>query len=213
MIWLLYFPLMMIIMVVCYITNPIVVLFSNEEGELPGFLKYWQTWDDSLDSMFFMTEVVPKSFPILDYNWANKYEHYQDKETLKEYNKIIDKSRLKPGAVFSIKERIQRYFCRTLWLTRNCAYGFAYYMFNVSGNIKDLHIEEENIDKTGEKRFAYDPTQSILVRPWTYKFYTHIFGNFYISGYLGWKIPLWQKNGKYNAMIANRIIPEFGPPE
>ena len=209
MVWALYVPLMLIIMVICYLTNPIVVLFADEEGELHGFLKYWQTWDDSLDSKFMMTEVVPKSFPFLDYGWADKYESYQDKETLKEYNKVIEKVRLKPGATFTLKERIQRYFCRVLWLTRNCAYGFAYYMFNTEGDRKDLYMAEQYETDTEEKTFAYDPTQSILVRPWTYRFYLNVFGDFYITGYLGWKIPFWQTEGKYNAMIANRIVPRF----
>ena len=28
---------------ICYVTNPIVVLFSNEHGELPYSLRWWQT--------------------------------------------------------------------------------------------------------------------------------------------------------------------------
>ena len=211
MVWILYVPLMIIIMLICYITNPIVVLFADEEGELHGIWKYWQTWDDSLDSKFMMTEVVPKRFKFLDYKWANKYESYQDTETLKEFNKVIEKVRLQSGARFTFKERIQRYCCRVLWLTRNCAYGFAYYLFNIEGDRKDLYIEEQFETESEEKHLAYDPTQSIIVRPWTYKFYTHIIGNFYITGYLGWKIPYWQQDGKYNAMIANRIVPRFKP--
>ena len=59
MIWLLYVPINLLIMLVCYITNPIVVLFATETGELKGFLNYWQTHDDSLDPAFFVKEKVP----------------------------------------------------------------------------------------------------------------------------------------------------------
>lgn len=41
--WFLYAPLQLLIMIICYITNPIVVLFADENGELHGFLKKWQT--------------------------------------------------------------------------------------------------------------------------------------------------------------------------
>lgn len=215
MLWIFYFIAMIIIMLICYITNPIVVLFADEEGELHGFLKYWQTWDDSLDSKFMMTEVVPNKWygKYLDYKWDTKYEFYQDTETLKEFGHVIDKVRLRPGATFSTKERIQRYFCRVLWLSRNCAYGFAYYLLNANGNIEDLYIKQQNVDSTGELIIAYDKKESILTRPWTLKFYKHIVGPLYIHGYLGWKIPIWHDNGRYNAMLANRLVPRFKPME
>ena len=48
--WFLYAPLQLLIMIICYITNPIVVLFADKDGELHGFLRKWQTFDDSCDS-------------------------------------------------------------------------------------------------------------------------------------------------------------------
>ena len=36
--WFLYAPLQLLIMIICYITNPIVVLFADKDGELHGFL-------------------------------------------------------------------------------------------------------------------------------------------------------------------------------
>lgn len=208
--WLFYFLANLIIMVICYITNPIVVLFANEEGELKGFLKYWQTWDDSLDSKYMMQTVVPKKWykNLLDYNWSEKYESYQDTETLKEYNAVIEKVRLKENAHFSIKERIQRYFCRVLWLTRNCGYGFAFYVFSAKGNLEDLEII---YNKNEEERYAYEKDGNILTRNFTYKFYKNIFGDVYFTGYLGWKIPIWNEKGKYISMIANRIALRFKP--
>ena len=58
--YLIYAPLNILLMLFCYITNPIVVLFADETGELHSFLRYWQTWDDSLDPAFFVKRKVPK---------------------------------------------------------------------------------------------------------------------------------------------------------
>lgn len=36
-------------MVIAYLTNPIVVLFADEYGNLPKCLRFWQTYDNCLD--------------------------------------------------------------------------------------------------------------------------------------------------------------------
>lgn len=209
--WLIYFIGNMLAMVICYITNPIVVLFADEEGELHGFWHYWQTWDDSLDSMYMMKNVVPNKWykDYLDYNWDSKYESYQDTETLKDIQQVIEKVRLKPNATFTFKERLQRYCCRVLWLTRNCGYGFAFYVFSASGNIEDLNIV---YNKNEEEKLAYEKDKSIFTRNFTHKFYIRIVNDVYLAGYWGWKIPIWHSSGKYTAMIANRIALGFKPP-
>ncbi len=213
MIWLLYFPLMCIIMVVCYLTNPIVVLFCDENGELPGFLKYWQTWDDSCDSRYMMTSVIPKSKLLswLDYGWAEKYDwYYDDSDGLKELGCIRERTKLKDGVSFSVAERFKRYVCRTLWLTRNCAYGFAFWVFGRDGKIEDLvfhkRIEESEFNEHVDVR---EDKERLSTRKWSLRFYKHVVGPLYITGYLGWKIPFWKESGKYHAMIANRIVPRF----
>ena len=214
MIWLFYFPFMLITMVFCYVTNPIVVLFAAEEGELHGIWHYWQTWDDTLDSKYMMTEVVPNAWygKFLRYDWESKYEWYQDTTSMVTFGNVIDKVRLRPGATFTIKERIQRYLCRVLWVTRNCAYGFAMNVFGALGRIEDLVVvRNDNEDKDNEFIFMYDKSENILIRPWTLRFYKKICGNFYITGYLGWKIPYWHGYGMYCSMIANRIVPRFHP--
>ena len=33
-------------MVIAYLTNPIVVLFADEYGNLPKCLRFWQTYDN-----------------------------------------------------------------------------------------------------------------------------------------------------------------------
>lgn len=120
-------PFIWLTAIFCYLTNPIVVLFADEEGNLPGFLHLWQTWDDSCDTSLMVLENMPK---IFQYDFYSKYEEH--KRLMPEYNRIQYYNTLKPGATFSTWERIQRYFCRVGWLTRNCAYGFAFYWFGIT---------------------------------------------------------------------------------
>lgn len=48
--YIIYLLLQLLCMVVCYLTNWLVLLFADEQGELPGLLRMWQTWDDTLDN-------------------------------------------------------------------------------------------------------------------------------------------------------------------
>lgn len=80
--WFLYAPLQLICMVICYITNPIVVLFADENGELPGLFCLWQTWDDSCDSEDCVTKYVPDwmRYDFYKYYWTEKrYDPDSDK--------------------------------------------------------------------------------------------------------------------------------------
>ena len=108
--WILYAILTIVSMVVAYITNPIVVLFADEKGNLPHCFRWWQTYDNCLDVGWMISEGhVPKLFR---YDFDKHYIYHPE-----------DKSYgLNPGYVdiidpkFTIKERIQRYFCRLAWL-------------------------------------------------------------------------------------------------
>ena len=209
-IWLIYFPIALILMIFCWLTNWFVVLFANSVGQLPKIFKLWQTWDDTLDSQFFMTEVVPDKYPFLDYHWTDKYIAYNDVGTLLAYNKVIAKVLLKPDVTWTFKEKLQRYCCRVLWLMRNPAYGFSFYILGAEGYIENVEIKKNRSPGgNDELLFAVDNDHNILFKPWTCRFYQHLFGNIYLTGYLGWKIPVWQNLGKYKAMLAYRIVFKF----
>lgn len=75
--WFIYAPLQLLIMIICYITNPIVVLFADKDGELHGFLRKWQTFDDSCDSEDCVTKYVPK--------WI-RYDFYKYYRSEKQYD-------------------------------------------------------------------------------------------------------------------------------
>ena len=208
MIWFIYFPLILILMIICWLTNWIVVLFADDNGEINNkFLHLWQTWDDSLDSEFFMTEIVPRKYPFLDYHWKDKYISYQDTNTLKKCGQIIQRTCMKHS--LTLKEKIQRYCCRVLWLMRNPAYGWSFYILGINST-KDKYHFAKNIDtKDEEFIFVYDKSKNILVRPWTLRLYKQIYKNFYITAYLGWKLPWWNEHNHLRSMIAYRIVPRF----
>ena len=185
--YLIYASLQLLCMCVCYLTNWLVVLFADEEGELHGILHLWQTWDDTLDNPSFMRDTLPT---WLDYNW---YEHYEQYWVTDTYNRRVYKEKLiKP---FCTIDKLKRYVCRVLWLYRNCGYGFAYYIFG-----RTIHppIRIEQINK--DCYYAQD-SKGI----WAYKCDSQIKGRWFWKIYLGWKIDK-QNKESHRAMIATRIF-------
>lgn len=196
--WLLYAIADFAFTLLCYITNPIVVLFANERGNLPSPLKYWQTYDNTLDVEWMITEgIVPK---IFRYDYAKHYYYvYEDKSVYpcKEGKVFI----LNP--YFTLWERVQRYFCRLWWLYRNTGYGFSYFICGKEYNpqniisLKDVEIDTYNTHKHYEVKDSY-LWRFYYTKPWFWKFYIRI--------YFGWKL---NKSDKIldRAMIAFFINP------
>ena len=120
--WLIDFPLALILTIMCYITNPIIVLFCDDDNELHGFLKNWQTHDNSC-----CPSDVKKNLPsFLTSFWDKHYvETYGTDEETARYNctrwftPCCDYN-------FTFWEKVQRYICRVAWLTRNCGYTFMW---------------------------------------------------------------------------------------
>ena len=105
------------------------------------------------------------------------------------------------GLPFSLKERVQRYFCRLWWLTRNCAYGFAYEWLSKDVEIADV----ETLYEDEYTNFHYDPVS----QAWMLCSDQPIIKGFLKwEVFLGWKIPLWQA-GKCKSMIAMRCVFRF----
>ena len=150
MIWFIMFPLNVICSILCYLTNWLVVLMADEEGELHGIWNLWQTWDDTLDVDWFVKGSVPKLFR---YDFDKHYENYRAYPAdLVIYRRSKGAVRSK-GVPWTIKERLQRYVCRVLWLTRNCGYGFAFWAFGMN------HIGKTLAHKAGSwYDFYYNDT-------------------------------------------------------
>lgn len=196
--WLIYFILSLVLSVICYITNPIVVLFADENGELHGLWHYWQTWDNSLDCSD-IKHIAPE---WLQYDWDKHYREYLDTDS---YLKSVNRERWYCVCVdyhFTFIERIKRYICRCIWLTRNNAYGFCFYLLGltVSPNLE--------IKKSENTIFVREIFGGNIGGAWMYKNTAPIFKAFgYVvhwNNLIGWKIDADAKMDT-RAMIANRV--------
>lgn len=196
--WLLYLPVALLVTVLCYITNPIVALFADEEGELPGFLHLWQTWDDSLDSEYYMHNVVPS---WLDYGYDEHYTVCSGSDLyIQPYGRTRQFSVIRPGAKWTIKQRLQRYLCRVLWIYRNAAYGWMFFvlgsdMSNTEYKISDPDKSFGSFGSGLKQRFVYKNDKTIC-------------------SWLRWKIYLGWKTSKGNTepkrcMYAYRVWLKF----
>lgn len=192
--WFIYFLLSLVSMVLCYPTNPFVVPFADINGELHGMLKYWQTWDNSV----FCRESVEFAPKFLQYNWAKHYTEHKDSD---EYLKSVNRERWYVTCIdpnFTLWERVQRYCCGVLWLTRNCSYGFAFYLLGYTA-VPPIDVEtSENTIRAKERNGE----------GWMYKNTAKIFSLFgwevHWNNLLGWKLDT-DAQFDTRSMIANRV--------
>lgn len=194
--------------ILCYITNPIVVLFCDKYGNLPRVFRLWQTYDNCLDVEWMISEeVVPK---IFRYDFNKHYRYYSEVKTNDDFV---------PGHValldddFTIKERVQRYFCRLLWLYRNTAYGFAYNILGITYTGTDQHVLEHDSSKGKEifVSFIEDPCgidRYFCIKSAEYWKVPFMDKQFRFDIYIGWKLSGTQDyTNQKRAMIAIRINP------
>lgn len=173
--WLLFAVIDFLFTAQCYITNPIVCLFADEYGNLPNFLRWWQTWDNTLDVEWMVTEnKVPRVF-CYDYGKHYVY-HYENHDAgVAGYVYIID-------PLFTLWERIQRYFCRLAWLYRNTGYGFSYEVTGI--DVRGTDVVKHNYEKrTGFYHLFYTSDNGFVLRyqkTWCKLFWLRVF--------IGWKM-------------------------
>lgn len=190
----------------CYITNPIVVLFADEKGNLPKYLQWWQTYDNCLDIQWMITEgIVPKLFRY-DFN-----KHYVYTPEYKDNGEMVPGHVLIIDPVFTKWELVQRYFCRLAWLYRNTGYGFSYNItgctYNTSNNIR-TEQRYFDIGKTIEFRHILNSKDNLLAYKraiiWVLPYLNK---KFKLDIYLGWKLQEYTKPYNLRAMLAFRISP------
>ena len=80
--YLLYCILEIIFTIIAYLTNPIVVLFANEVGELPDIFRWWANWDDGLDVEWMVTEHEVPHWAEYDFNRHYKYYNEWEAEEI-----------------------------------------------------------------------------------------------------------------------------------
>lgn len=183
--WLLFFIPALAIELVCYILAPIVALFCVKREctdtvkrknraivtmlreYLPKPIYWFQTHDNAVDEWWYGVYNTDHWFSFAR-NWSQ--QHYD-------------------------QSWFVRYYCRVMWLWRNCAYGFHYNLFGIP---KETWFKLRTKGVEG-KGFWYE----LRVFKKYFQFEMQIpLGSRYFSMNIGWKphknIP--------NVLYANRII-------
>lgn len=180
--WLVYFIPAILIEWFCWVTNPLVCLFTRHELRTdwskrlhqvctlqrdylvkPFYL--WQTHDNAVDEGWYGLYNIPFLSKTTQYNYDNS--------------------------------ALIRYWCRLWWLSRNTAYGWHYKLF--SKPVEDLlYSKEHGVEYT--KKFWY--LLKVYKHSWQFECQIPLFGNRYCSTNIGWKA---HKN-KPNKLYANRLI-------
>lgn len=197
--WLVYLPFSLLFSAICYITNPLLVLFCDEDGELPGILHLWQTWDNSCNP-----SDVQTIFPAwMQFDFS---EHYLEHRGTTPRLEAVNRERwftLCVNPDFTLAERLKRYLCRVLWLTRNNAYGFSFWLLGA-----DTRPLWERVIDEPDRSFVRELCGGNVAGAWRYIDKRRIFSAF---GYavrwnilLGWKVDT-DARRESRAMIANRI--------
>lgn len=193
--------------IIAYLTNPFVLLFADDLGNLPSVFKWWANWDDHVDVDWMVYgHHVPK---FAEYDFNRHYKYYDEWQA----ESIIGKHK---GFVvllddnFTLKERFQRYVCRLVWLYRNCAYGFSYHV--TGREINGADVEEVTNTKTcyfGRYKhwLTYEPFCYYVMRSWntcdvSWLRWTGINHKFYLKLFFGWKFQRIKSTERQRAMLA-----------
>lgn len=109
--------------IVCkFSLNWIVAAFADKDGNLPKILKWFQTFDATLDEGMYARRRE------IEFNWGNQWASYNPDP----------------------KTWFQRYKNRALWLFRNSGYGFDYWPLGIKFNPSDWKVVKYEVtaDKT-----------------------------------------------------------------
>lgn len=181
--------------IVCYLTNPFVLLFADELGNLPKIFLWWENWDDRLDIDWMIDEHHVPRFAEYDFHRHYKYHPPEEAEkTIGEYRGYVDL--LDPN--FTLWEKFQRYVCRLVWLYRNCAYGFSYYVTGIDIRRDDV-VKIKTIEKDG---YIYYETPYAFC----YKDERPSYGKHHWDNFVGWKFQAVEHDVE-RCMLAFRITP------
>ena len=183
--------------IIAYITDPIVLLFADEAGNLPSIFVWWANWDDHLDIVWMIDEHHVPKFAEYDFHRHYKYHSPEEAEqTIGVHCGYVDL--LDPE--FTTKERLQRYICRLWWLWRNNAYGFSYYVTGIDVRKDDI-VKVKTVENDGYIWYETDYA-------FCYKDERPSFCGMQWDNYVGWKFRSVDHDVK-RCMLAFRITPFY----
>lgn len=190
--WTLFAIVDLLFNIIAYLTNPFVLLFADEVGNLPKIFLWWSNWDDHLDVDWMVYEHKVPKWAEYDFNRHYKYHNEWEAEKLiGEHRGFVEL--LDPN--FTLWERIQRYVCRLAWIYRNCAYGFSYHVTGVDVNEADI------VKVKDEEGYKFYKTKDA----WVLKYDRPSFGKYHWEVFLGWKMH--NVTGTERCMLAFRVNP------
>lgn len=119
-IWLIYFFPAIAIELVCYLLAPLVALFVTTSPRL-----------DYVKRLGFPQTMMPRDYIIKPLYWFQTHDNAVDEWWYGMYNTNhwFAFARAWTQADYD-RSRFIRYYCRVMWLWRNCAYGFHYALFS-----------------------------------------------------------------------------------
>jgi hypothetical protein len=177
MIWFIYAPVSLAFRLLCYIVNPLVVLFADSTGNLPRWMSWFQTPDNSLDN---------------SPTWVA--EHWSRLRI--KYDWPIWRKRL-----YRYLQRVA-WLYRNTGYGFNCsvlAYGGSL------SNLKTHGVQKPDVITNPGFYFAHDQTASIWRRGWClFGYWRYGKSKWYLRIYLGWKF---HNSGITQRMFALHLNP------
>lgn len=184
-IWLLYFIPAIAIELLCYILAPVVACFVRTEPR-----------HDVVKRLNKQMVTMPRDYLIKPLMWFQTHDNAVDEWWYGMYNvnHWFKFARNWMQADYD-QSRFIRYYCRVMWLWRNCAYGFHYALFSRTKELP-LNVYEYGIEDAGlwfKLQIFKSSFQFELQLP---------LGKRYLSINIGWKAHKFTERLLY----ANRII-------
>lgn len=136
-IWLLYFIPAIAIELLCYMLAPVVALSITTRPRL-----------DYVKRLGFPQTMMPRDYIIKPFYWFQTHDNAVDEWWYGMYNTDhwFAFARAWTQADYD-RSRVIRWYCRVMWLWRNCAYGFHYALFSrpkdVLGQVYTAGVEGE----------------------------------------------------------------------
>lgn len=184
-IWLIYFIPAIVIELLCYILAPLVACFVRTEPRHDVVKRH---------NKQFVT--LPRDYLIKPLYWFQTHDNAVDEWWYGVYNKDhwFAFARNWTQADYD-RSRFIRYYCRVMWLWRNCAYGFHYALFSrqkeVLGQVYTAGVEGNGF------------WCQLNVYPKSFQLQCHVpLGARYLSINIGWKAH----KTTQRLLYANRII-------
>lgn len=188
--WLVFLIPSILIELMCYILAPLVAFFIRSE-ERSDRVKQFDNQQHTMDRDYLIKPLM----------WFQTHDNAVDEWWYGAFNRDSYFQFVRESTQEDYDNEIWfRYFCRVMWLWRNCAYGFLYNLFGV---IKDPEtasiVTEHGIE--GSRQFWW----KLVEYPNSFSFKAELpikFTNRHFTVNIGWK----SHRGFPRRLYANRII-------